>query len=363
MINRTLQLTLCISILTISFSTHPVLGYTSGNAQLKDAFDVALTTIIDSGDFDEIFADWFTGSVVLVDDTDANTATVYPSDPEGTLANVIEAGEIVFGAELAYPPFEYIESGVTKGFTIDLANAICALLSTEYDATIVARFVNSDWDPIIPNLLAGEFDAIFSSMVKTPARALKIDFTRGYYTSSQGILQGAAYTGSTIDDVSDLNDTSITIGLLSGTISDLYALDHITNYDTRVTAYPTFDLVITAIEADDVDVILGDASVLKFYEAQIPGTEFVATFLDENFGIGVRKDVDQTSTTTTTTTSTTEGITSSSDVLTTSSTNLDTTTKQTTSLGTPDLNFPLGILPLFSSLLIVSHFIRKNHRK
>jgi polar amino acid transport system substrate-binding protein len=342
----TIQVLFIISIFSIR--AIPTQAADTGNAQLKDALDVALTAIIDSGDFDTIFADWFTGSAVLVDDTDANTATAYPSDPKGTLADVIEAGEIVFGAELAYPPFEYIEGGVTKGFSIDLAKAICALLSTEYDATIVPRFVNSDWDPIIPNLLAGEFDAIFSSMTKRPERALKIDFTRGYYTSSQGILQGAAYTGPTIDDVSDLNDTSITIGLLSGTISDLYAKDHLTDYATRVSAYPTFDLVVAAIQADDVDVILGDAPVLKFYEGQITGTELVATFLEENFGIGVRKDLEQTSTTTTTTTSTTEGTTSSSDVLTT--------------LGTPDLNFPLGILPLFSSLLIISHFIRKYYR-
>jgi ABC-type amino acid transport substrate-binding protein len=322
----TIQVLFIISIFSIR--AIPTQAADTGNAQLKDALDVALTAIIDSGDFDTIFADWFTGSAVLVDDTDANTATAYPSDPKGTLADVIEAGEIVFGAELAYPPFEYIEGGVTKGFSIDLAKAICALLSTEYDATIVPRFVNSDWDPIIPNLVAGEFDAIFSSMTKRPERALKIDFTRGYYTSSQGILQGAAYTGPTIDDVSDLNDTSITIGLLSGTISDLYAKDHLTDYATRVSAYP--------------------APVLKFYEGQITGTELVATFLEENFGIGVRKDLEQTSTTTTTTTSTTEGTTSSSDVLTT--------------LGTPDLNFPLGILPLFSSLLIISHFIRKYYR-
>jgi ABC-type amino acid transport substrate-binding protein len=283
----TIQALLLISV--FAMGALPTQAADTGNVQLRDAFDVAITAIIDSGDYDDIFADWFNGSVVLVDDTTADTATEYPSSPEGTLKDVIEAGEIVFGAELAYPPFEYVEAGVNVGFTIDLAKAICALMSTEYGETIVPRFVNSDWDPIIPNLDAGDFDAIFSSMTKNPERALQVDFTRAYYTSSQGVLQGAAYTG-TIDDISDLNDTSITIGLLSGTTSDLFAKDSLTDYDDRVTAYPTFDLVVAAIEADDVDVILGDAPVLKFYESQITGTELVATFSDENFGIATRFD-------------------------------------------------------------------------
>ncbi|MHA2248568.1 MAG: transporter substrate-binding domain-containing protein, partial [Candidatus Hodarchaeales archaeon] len=281
----TIQALLMISV--FAMGALPAQAADTGNEQLLDAFDVALTEIIDTGDYDDIFAKWLNGSVVLVDDTDADTATEYPSKPKGTLKDAIEAGEIVFGAELAYPPFEYVEGGVNVGFSIDLAKAICVLLSAEYGETIVPRFVNSDWDPIIPNLLAGEFDAIFSSMAKLPSRALQVNFSRAYYTSSQGVLTGPGYDGPTIDDVSDLNDTSITIGLLSGTTSDTYALEHLAGYDTRVNAYISFDLVVAAIEADDVDVILGDAPVLKFYESQITGAALVATYAAENWGIAV----------------------------------------------------------------------------
>ena len=47
-------------------------------------------------------------------------------------------------------------------------------------------WVESGWDPIIPNLNAGEMcDAIISAMTKTEARDQVVDFTRAYYTSSQ----------------------------------------------------------------------------------------------------------------------------------------------------------------------------------
>ncbi|MBI87608.1 MAG: hypothetical protein CMB67_01065, partial [Euryarchaeota archaeon] len=54
-------------------------------------------------------------------------------------------------------------------------------------ADLSADFVTSDWDPILDNLNDGEMcDAILSAMTKTDERAQIVDFTRGYYTSSQG---------------------------------------------------------------------------------------------------------------------------------------------------------------------------------
>ena len=92
-------------------------------------------------------------------------------------------------------------------------------------ADVAAVFVTSDWDPIIPNLNAGEMcDAILSAMTKTDEREVVVDFTRGYYTSSQGVI-GA--TGSAvITDALDLNMAGTTVAVQSGTTSDLWANDN-----------------------------------------------------------------------------------------------------------------------------------------
>ena len=57
---------------------------------------------------------------------------------------------------------------------------------------VSADFVESAWDPIIPNLNAGDMcDAIISAMTKTDEREQAVDFTRAYYTSSQGVIGGS----------------------------------------------------------------------------------------------------------------------------------------------------------------------------
>ena len=46
-------------------------------------------------------------------------------------------------------------------------------------------WVESGWDPIIPNLNAGEMcEAIIAAMTKTDERDQVVDFTRAYYTRS-----------------------------------------------------------------------------------------------------------------------------------------------------------------------------------
>ncbi|HJN70470.1 MAG TPA: transporter substrate-binding domain-containing protein, partial [Candidatus Thalassarchaeaceae archaeon] len=83
-------------------------------------------------------------------------------------------------------------------------------------ADLSADIVTSAWDPIIPNLNAGEMcDAIISAMTKTEAREQVVDFTRGYYTSSQGVIGAAG--SAVISDVSELNAAGTTVAVQSGT--------------------------------------------------------------------------------------------------------------------------------------------------
>jgi len=151
---------------------------------------------------------------------------------------------------------------------------------TPYEG-IHADFVTSAWDPIIPNLNGGEMcDAILSAMTKTAARDEVIDFTRGYYTSSQGVLGSSV--SEDINSVGDLNAAGTTIALQSGTTSDIYASENLGL--ATIQAYEDFPSVIAAVMNGDADYALGDAPVLAL-EGNL-----LATFSDETFGIGVRED-------------------------------------------------------------------------
>ena len=162
----------------------------------------------------------------------------------------------------------------------------CAGGDDDWDADNAASdvsvvWVESAWDPIIPNLNADEMcDVIISAMTKTDERDQVVDFTRAYYTSSQGVIGGAGSTA--ITDVSELNAAGVTIGVQSGTTSDLYAAENLALADTS--GYDDFPTVIAALNNGDVMYAMGDAPVLSL-EADL-----MTTFSDENFGFAVRED-------------------------------------------------------------------------
>ena len=145
---------------------------------------------------------------------------------------------------------------------------------------VSADFVESGWDPIIPNLNAGEMcDAIISAMTKTDERDQVVDFTRAYYTSSQGVI--GADGAAAISDVSDLNAAGTTIAVQSGTTSDLYANENLGM--ATISAFDDFPSVIAAINNGDAHYAMGDAPVLS-----LEG-DLMVTFSDENFGLATRE--------------------------------------------------------------------------
>jgi branched-chain amino acid transport system substrate-binding protein len=107
------------------------------SGELLDALNVAITAIVDSGEYDAIFAEWFDGAVVLTDDRDADTATSYPEPSKGsTLTAVLEAGSLKFCSDTAYPPFENLdENGNAVGFDVDIANALVDEIAAHYMGT------------------------------------------------------------------------------------------------------------------------------------------------------------------------------------------------------------------------------------
>ena len=123
-------------------------------------------------------------------------------------------------------------------------------------------------------------DAIISAMTKTEERDQVVDFTRAYYTSSQGVIGGSG--SASISEVSALNAAGTIIGVQSGTTSDIYANANLAS--ATITAYEDFPSVIAALNNGDVHYAMGDAPVLS-----LEGTLMV-TFSDENFGLAVRED-------------------------------------------------------------------------
>ena len=181
------------------------IGVAPGEADLLAAINVALGEIIDSGEYDTIFAASFGDEiVVLTDDTDANTADAYPANATGKLADALAAETIAFGTDPYYPPFESYIGNTTdmEGFDVDMANAIAAKIAAGYGQNLSATMVEKTWDDLLAFGYT-DYDATLSAMTKTAQRAENTDFSRAYYSSKQGILASA--DSPSITGVDDLN--------------------------------------------------------------------------------------------------------------------------------------------------------------
>ena len=158
--------------------------------------------------------------------------------------------EIKFGVDATYPPFESLSpSGQFQGFDIDLGRAICAYLKVK------CVFVSQTFDSIIPALQARKFDAILSSMSKTPVRAKVIDFSSQMFDEPTSLI---AKKGSGISaSVDSLKGK--TVGVEAGTIQESYANAYWKPFGVKVVSYPGQDQVYSDLLAGRLDASLQDS--------------------------------------------------------------------------------------------------------
>jgi len=110
--------------------------------------------------------------------------------------------KIVFGDDINYPPFSYLNSrGQPAGFNVALAKAIGEAMGYEVEIRL------GEWSSIRNALIAGEIDAI-SGMVYSQDRAKHIDFT-----SRHVINEGDIFTrsGVTLDEITDLANKTVVV--------------------------------------------------------------------------------------------------------------------------------------------------------
>ncbi|MFL2962851.1 MAG: transporter substrate-binding domain-containing protein [Candidatus Thalassarchaeaceae archaeon] len=146
------------------------------------------------------------------------------------------------------------------------------------------NFVESSWDGIIPNLNAnsGMCDAILSAMTKTDVREEIVDFTRGYYSYSQGVI--GADGVDEIEDISEIDVSGTMIGVLEGSTGHLYA-SHMEN--VTISRYNYTSDAVNALENGDLDYVFADLLWLvndMDYEYTI-----MTVFATEHLGIAVRE--------------------------------------------------------------------------
>jgi polar amino acid transport system substrate-binding protein len=184
------------------------------------------------------------------------------------------------GTEGAYPPYNFInDDNELEGFEIELGNEMCER------AGLTCEWVINDWDTIIPNLVAGNYDTIIAGMSITEARSEIISFTQNYLQPDPSAYMGLAGT-----DASVIEDGVI------ATQSNTVQAGYVAETDATLVEFPTPDETIAAVRSGEADAVLADRGFLRPI-VEDSGGELVFVgeplYIGGGVGMGLRQtDVD-----------------------------------------------------------------------
>ena len=162
------------------------------------------------------------------------------------------------------------------GFEVDLADALAKRMGR------TARFVQNQWDGLVPGLERAQYDVVINGLEVTPERAEKIHFSNPYFYSTLTITTRADdFRVHRPDDLRGL-----TVGVLRVTFAERYVQSlgdvAIRSYDGQVQQF--IDLALGRLDA-----VVMDTPVALYYATgpQLRNIEIPAARMA--FGIGIRK--------------------------------------------------------------------------
>ncbi|MDO9624172.1 MAG: ABC transporter substrate-binding protein [Pseudomonas sp.] len=193
------------------------------------------------------------------------------------------------GIEAAYPPFAFkTADGQIAGFDFEIGNALCAEMKVE------CRWIEQEFDGLIPSLKVKKVDAILSSMTITDERRKSVDFTGKYYYSPARLVMKA---GTEVDD-DFANLKGKRIGVQRSTTTDRFASAVMGAKGVEVVRYTSqneiyLDMLSGRLDGTLADAIPVDEGFLKTdngKEFAFVGPSFTDPhYFGEGAGIAVRK--------------------------------------------------------------------------
>ncbi|RXF75387.1 transporter substrate-binding domain-containing protein [Hansschlegelia zhihuaiae] len=198
--------------------------------------------------------------------------------------------QIRIAAEGSHPPFNYLdERGRLQGFEIDIARAACRKLNASCD------FVTQDFEGLIPALIAGRYDAIFSSLSITEQRKAFIAFSSKYY-ETLSMFVAAKRDGKMSTEPEAMKGK--TIGVKLGSTNARYLDARYAPAGAKIRPYLTADEARLDLAEGRIDAILADKTALLYWLEKSPlgrccqmvGRDVSdPTYFGEGIGIGLRK--------------------------------------------------------------------------
>ncbi len=185
---------------------------------------------------------------------------------------------VLLATEGDYHPFNFInDDGEIDGFERELGDELCRRADLE------CEWVLNDWGSMIPDLVAGEFDAIIAGMSITDKREQTIDFTEPYYPPTPSVYLAVAGAG----------DEAVE-GRLGAYANTIYS-DYFTERGIAYIEFSDEDDRLAPLLNGDIDAMLVDHAYATDKLSEYKGRLTVvgpSVLLGRGIGMGVRKDND-----------------------------------------------------------------------
>jgi polar amino acid transport system substrate-binding protein len=200
------------------------------------------------------------------------------TSPHAVAQELVWAADADGGAPYVMP--DPRDPGHIVGFEVDIANALAARMGR------TARFVQNQWDGLVPGLERGEYDVVINGLEITPERQEKVHFSIPYYYST--LTMTLRLDETRVFNLEDLRGK--TAGTLKASFAERYLQRlgsvMIRSYDGQANPYMDMSL-------GRLDAVVMDTPIALYY-GYGPGYRNIELgAVRMAFGVGVRKTDDK----------------------------------------------------------------------
>ena len=200
------------------------------------------------------------------------------------LDDIQKRGVLRVGQDASFMPlYGTDEKGDRIGLEVEILEKMADVLGVRLEFVVV------NWDGIIPALLSGKFDIIWSAMTITPERAVKVNFAGPYMTSGQVILYNTKKFAvePTYEELLAMGkDLKLSVQL--GSTGSEVAREKFPDLDPLV--FDTIDEAAYQVASGRADVMVFDSVYSRFMAKKYVQLGVSSYFFDqEDFGVAIKK--------------------------------------------------------------------------
>lgn len=170
-----------------------------------------------------------------------------------------EAGTLLVGTDLTYPPYDTLKDGKPAGFDIEFVDALAKEMGLK------ASYMDTRFAQIIAGAKAGRYDLIASTLYISAERSAQVDFIPYFQTGNSIIVETGATALKTPQDLCGKSVSVVTATVIAKEMNgpESKACEADGKDAIKVKEFPTDPEASQALLSGQVDAQMTDAAVAK----------------------------------------------------------------------------------------------------